>query len=132
MKGSINNNKCYARYCDNNNIDCTCMYGNASEMTCQVNCYNCIHNCKKNSGDIACKKFTKRKWNSCLIYGGKRWNMINIYSSGSISIDYRKLSDSGEYLGSVGNDSNLSTEVKNEIYESIRRIESLLNNADSK
>jgi len=57
---------------------------------------------------------------------------INIYSSGSISIDYRKLSDSGEYLGSVGNDSNLSTEVKNEIYESIRRIESLLNNADSK
>lgn len=57
---------------------------------------------------------------------------INIYSSGSISIDYRKLSDSGEYLGSVENDSNLSTEVKKEIYESIRRIESLLNNADSK
>lgn len=53
---------------------------------------------------------------------------INIYSSGSISIDYRKLSDSGEYLGSVGNDSNLSTEVKNEIYESIRKIEALLNN----
>ena len=57
---------------------------------------------------------------------------INIYSFGSISIDYRKLSDSGEYLGSVGNDSDLSTEVKIEIYESIRRIESLLNNADSK
>lgn len=35
-------------------------------------------------------------------------NAINIYSSGSISIDYRKLSDSGEYLGSVENDSNLS------------------------
>lgn len=57
---------------------------------------------------------------------------INIYSSGSVSIDYRKLDDDGKYIGSVGNDSNLSPEVKKEIYESIHRIESLLNNADSK
>lgn len=52
-------NKCYARGCDHNNIDCTCMYGNASNMPCQVNCYRCVNECKKTSGDIACKKFKK-------------------------------------------------------------------------
>ena len=52
-------NKCYARGCDHNNIDCTCMYGNASNMPCQVNCYRCVNVCKKTSGDIVCKKFKK-------------------------------------------------------------------------
>lgn len=54
-------NKCYARGCDNNNIDNTCMYGNASKMNCQVNCYNCNRECKKASGDIACKEFTNKR-----------------------------------------------------------------------
>lgn len=52
---------------------------------------------------------------------------INIFSNGAISIDYRKLDDEGKYLGNVGNDSNLSVEVKHEIYESIHKIEALLN-----
>ena len=56
-----NNNRCYARNCDNNNIDGTCMYGNASKMECQVNCYNCQKSCKKESGDIACIKFKNNK-----------------------------------------------------------------------
>lgn len=30
------NNKCYARACNHNNIDNTCMYGNASERRCRV------------------------------------------------------------------------------------------------
>ena len=30
-----NNNKCYARTCDSNNIDNSCMYGNAKEMPCK-------------------------------------------------------------------------------------------------
>lgn len=55
-----NNNKCYARSCDSNNPDCTCMYGNASERPCQVNCCNCVHSCKKNKGDIACSNFTRK------------------------------------------------------------------------
>ena len=68
--------------------------------------------------------------------GGKEDNMskikydlqaINIYSNGSISIDYRKLDEQGKYLGSVGNDSNIPKEAKIAIYESIRNIEKILN-----
>ena len=57
---------------------------------------------------------------------------INIYSDGAISIDYRKLDDNGKYLGSVSEDSNLSEEVKKEIYASIRRIHALLNTETKK
>ena len=53
--------KCYARGCDSYNIDGTCMYGDASKMPCQVNCYNCTHDCKKSDGDIACKSFNNLK-----------------------------------------------------------------------
>ena len=56
----MNNNKCYARGCDSNNPDCSCMYGNASERLCQVNCYNYIHDCKKTSGGLACSNFTRK------------------------------------------------------------------------
>ena len=52
--------KCYAGGCDSNNIDHTCMYGDASGMTCQVNCYNCTKTCKKDHGDIACVRFTNK------------------------------------------------------------------------
>lgn len=55
------NNKCYARGCDNNNIDNTCMYGDASIKPCQVNCHNCIYDCKKEKGDIACECFVNAK-----------------------------------------------------------------------
>lgn len=55
----MNNGKCYARGCDYNNLDDTCMYGDASKMPCQVNCYNCKRSCKKTCGDIVCKKFSK-------------------------------------------------------------------------
>ena len=58
-----NNNKCYARTCDSNNLDNSCMYGNAKEMHCQVNCVRCIYDCKKENGDIACKKFVLAKEN---------------------------------------------------------------------
>lgn len=58
-----NNNKCYARTCDSNNVDNSCMYGNAKEMPCQVNCYNCTNTCKKLNGDIACKHFNLAKEN---------------------------------------------------------------------
>ena len=58
-----NNNKCYARTCDSNNVDNSCMYGNAKEMPCQVNCVRCIYDCKKENGDIACKKFVLAKEN---------------------------------------------------------------------
>ena len=57
------NNKCFARECDNCNIDNTCMYGNASKMPCQVNCWNCKHNCKKSKGDMACKNFSNLQKN---------------------------------------------------------------------
>ena len=57
----ILNNKCYARACDHNNIDCYCMYGKASEMPCQVNCDNCTKTCKKDKDDIACHGFTNRR-----------------------------------------------------------------------
>ena len=61
MKENVNNNnKCYAGDCDSNNVDHTCMYGDACEMTCQVNCYNCTRTCKKDSGDIACIKFMNK------------------------------------------------------------------------
>ena len=49
--------KCYARGCDHNNPDCTCMYGDASQQPCQINCYNCKHDCKKSDGDVACNNF---------------------------------------------------------------------------
>ena len=58
-----NNNKCYARTCDSNNVDNSCMYGNAKEMPCQVNCYNCTNTCKKLNRDIACKHFNLAKEN---------------------------------------------------------------------
>lgn len=61
MKKITNNNKCYAGGCDDNNIDYTCMYGNASKMPCQVNCYNCAKTCKKDKGVTACKKFMRTK-----------------------------------------------------------------------
>lgn len=57
------NDKCYARGCDHNNIDCTCMYGDASKMECQVNCYNCKRNCKKLDGDRACSDFSNMQKN---------------------------------------------------------------------
>ena len=57
------NSKCYAIYCDHNNIDCTCMYGDTSKMKCQVNCYNCKHNCKKSDGDRVCKNFSNLQKN---------------------------------------------------------------------
>jgi hypothetical protein len=63
MKEIDNNNICYARGCDHNNIDCTCMYGDASKMRCQVNCYNCIKRCKKTKGDISCKRFKNKHSN---------------------------------------------------------------------
>lgn len=56
-----NNNKCYAIGCDNNNIDFTCMYGNAKEMPCQVNCVRCLKGCKKENGFISCKKFEEKR-----------------------------------------------------------------------
>lgn len=59
MKIIQNNGKCYARGCDNYNIDGTCMYGDATKMPCQVNCYNCIRSCKKTKGDIACRNFKR-------------------------------------------------------------------------
>lgn len=43
--------------CDHNNIDYTCMYGNAGNKPCQVNCYNCEKKCKRTSGIFACRKF---------------------------------------------------------------------------
>ena len=54
-------NKCYARNCSNNNIDNTCMYGDASQMPCQVNCCNCVYNCKKTAGEKACVRFERVK-----------------------------------------------------------------------
>ena len=51
--------KCYARGCDYNNIDCTCMY-QANKMKCQVNCCNCINDCKKTEEDIACYNFKNK------------------------------------------------------------------------
>ena len=56
-----NNNKCYARTCDSNNIDNSCMYGNAKEMPCQVNCAKCNYDCKKESGDMGCGKFESKE-----------------------------------------------------------------------
>ena len=53
--------RCYARGCDNNNPDHTCMYGDVRKMQCQVNCYNCVHNCKRTKGDIACESFVNAK-----------------------------------------------------------------------
>ena len=55
-----NNNKCYARTCDSNNIDNSCMYGNAKEMPCQVNCEKCRYGCRKESGDISCRSFVSK------------------------------------------------------------------------
>lgn len=55
-----NNKKCYARACNHNNIDNTCMYGNADKMKCQVNCYNCERECKKEEGETACGKFRNK------------------------------------------------------------------------
>ena len=52
-------NKCYARGCDNNNPDNTCMYG--YKKFCHVNCNNCIYDCKKTTGDIACARFKRVK-----------------------------------------------------------------------
>ena len=60
LKSFVNNNKCYAGGCDHNNVDCSCMYGVASDMPCQVNCYNCIQTCKKDEGVIACEKFKNK------------------------------------------------------------------------
>lgn len=48
---------CYARGCEFNNIDCTCMY---DKRECQVNCSNCVNNCKKDTGDRACEKFVRK------------------------------------------------------------------------
>ena len=48
-------NKCYARGCEYNNVDCTCMYG--KDMECRVHCDKCKHKCKKKEGDLACNKF---------------------------------------------------------------------------
>ena len=46
---------------------------------------------------------------------------------GAVSIDYIKHGDNGE-REIIKNSNNLSVEVAKEIYESIRKIESLLNN----
>lgn len=35
------------------------VYGD--KMTCQVNCQNCIHNCKKATGEKACVRFERAK-----------------------------------------------------------------------
>lgn len=54
------NNLCYARSCEYNNPDCSCMYG---DRDCKVNCCNCIESCKKNTGDRACSNFKKSNSN---------------------------------------------------------------------
>lgn len=51
---------CYARGCDNNNVDLTCMRGDTAKQNCQVNCNNCVRRCKKLKGDMACKMFKRR------------------------------------------------------------------------
>ena len=54
-----NNGKCYARGCDSYNVDGTCMHGDVTKAPCQVNCYKCVHLCKKKKGDIACSSFER-------------------------------------------------------------------------
>ena len=58
------NNKCFARGCDHNNLDSTCMYEDASKMSCQLSCYTCEYNCKKTKGDIACKNYKRKSQSS--------------------------------------------------------------------
>lgn len=58
MRRYVSELKCYARECDNNNIDCTCMY--SDKVQCHVNCDNCARICKKRRGERACILF-KRK-----------------------------------------------------------------------
>lgn len=52
-------NKCYARGCDYNNPDHTCMYGD--KKPCRVNCNNCIYDCKMTTGEKACVGFERVK-----------------------------------------------------------------------
>ena len=46
--------KCYARGCDYNNPDHTCMYGD--KKPCRVNCSNCVYDCKAKDNE-ACRGF---------------------------------------------------------------------------
>ena len=55
---------------------------------------------------------------------------MNIYSNGAITIDYRKLDDNGQYLGSVANDSNIPEEAKKAIWECKRKVAELLDKRD--
>ena len=57
MRRLLTDIKCYARGCDYNNIDCTCMYG--SKLNCHVNCDNCVRKCKKVNGERACRRFKR-------------------------------------------------------------------------
>lgn len=51
---------------------------------------------------------------------------INILPSGSVSVKYRKLTDEGKYIDSIET-TNLSYEVRKEIYNTARKIENFLN-----
>lgn len=56
---------------------------------------------------------------------------ISIFSNGACSIDYRKLDDNGQLVSRVKNDSNLTAEMKGEIYRLVNNLQNLLLERDN-